>query len=122
MEKQKKCSSKEHLEIDAIIYCQLCKKYMCNKCEKMHSYLFPEHHTLNLNEDIKYIFTGYCKEENHPIKLEYYCKNHNQLCCLACLCKIKGEGNGQHFNCDVCLIKEIKEEKMNKLDENIRYL
>ena len=31
-------------------------------------------------------------------------------------------GYGQHFNCEVCLIKDIKDEKKNKLKENIKYL
>ena len=68
------------------------------------------------------LFTNICKEQNHEDQLEFYCKNHNKLCCAACLSKIKGKGNGQHFNCNVCLIEEIKEEKRNKLNENIKYL
>ena len=123
MKEQKKCSSKDHLEYNAIIYCQICKKFMCNKCEKMHSILFPDHHALKLlNEYIKDIFTGFCEEENHPIKLEYFCKNHNKLCCAICLCKIKGEGKGQHNDCNACFIKEIESEKKNKLNDNIKTL
>ena len=52
----------------------------------------------------------------------FYCKNHNKLCCAACLSKMKVNGYGQHFNCEVCLIKDIKKEKKNKLKENIKYL
>ena len=44
-EKQK-CSLKEHNEIDAKIYCQECKIYMCNKCENIHSGLINNHHIL----------------------------------------------------------------------------
>ena len=65
--------------------------------------------------------SSFCKEQNHKNKLEFYCKNH-KLCCAACLSKITGNGYGQHFNCEVCLIKEIKEEKKNKLKENVKYL
>ena len=36
--------------------------------------------------------------------------------------KMKENGYGQHFNCEVCLIKDINEEKKNKLKENIKYL
>ena len=122
MKNQKKCSSKEHLEIEAISFCQKCEIFMCNKCEKIHSGLCPEHPTINLNEDIKNVFTGLCKEENHPNKLEFYCKDHNQLCCAACLCKIKAEGKGQHNACNACSIKEIEGEKKNKLKENIKCL
>ena len=67
-------------------------------------------------------FSGICKEIKHKVELEFYCKNHNQLCCAACLSKIKNKGNGQHSDCDVCLIEEIKNEKKNKLKENIKYL
>ena len=56
------------------------------------------------------------------MKLEFYCKAHNTLCCAACLSKIKEKGNGQHFECEVCCIENIKEEKKNKLNDNIKAL
>ena len=40
----------------------------------------------------------------------------------GCITKIEGEGKGQHSNCDVCLLKEIKDEKNNKLKKNINLL
>ena len=115
----KKCSLKKHSEIKAVIYCVDCKRYLCNKCKNNHSELFEDHQFLNLDKNIKDIFTGYCTENNHNISLEYFCKVHNKLCCAACITKIEGEGKGQHSNCDVCLLKEIKDEKMNKLKDNI---
>jgi hypothetical protein len=49
MENQKKkCSLKKHAEIDAIIFCQDCKTYMCNKCQSHHSELFENHKTIDL--------------------------------------------------------------------------
>ena len=118
----KKCSLKKHEEINAISYCQECKIYMCNKCENHHIELFQNHHEHKLDKDINEIFTGFCKEINHFDKLEFYCKNHNKLCCTACISKIKREGKGQHTDCDVCNIEDIKEEKKNKLKENIKIL
>ena len=118
----KKCSSKEHNTIPAISYCQKCDLYMCTKCQKIHSNLCPHHHDYNLDKDVNEIFTGLCNEKRHSIELEYFCKNHNQLCCAACLCKIKGEVNGQHKDCDVCVIKDIKEEKKKNFDKNIQSL
>ena len=56
------------------------------------------------------IFSNIYKEPNHK-QFEFYCKNKNKLCYAASLSKIKGKWNGQHFNCNVCLIEEIKEEK-----------
>ena len=117
----KKCSLIEHKETYAIIFCVECKIYMCNKCETFHSKLFPRHDTYNSDTDINDIFTGFCKEKEHHDKLEYFCKTHNQLCCAACIAKIKINENGKHKDCNVCIIDEIKEEKKNKITENINY-
>ena len=124
--KKIKCSSSEHEELDANSYCQECKVFICNKCETFHSKLFKNHHVFILekdkDKDTYNLFTGFCNEKNHNDKLIFYCKNHNQLCCPACLCKIQAEGFGLHKECDVCLIKDIKDEKINKLKENIQSL
>ena len=123
MELQKrKCSSSKHPEIDAISYCQDCKKYFCNKCQNMHSDLLEDHKIINLNK-INEVFIDKCKENNHNnCKLEFFCKEHNTLCCLGCLCKIKKRGYGQHHDCNVSHIDDIQDEKRNKLKENINNL
>ena len=118
-QKVKKCSFIEHKEYDAIIYCLECKIYLCNKCNNYHSKLFSNHHQYNCEKNISEIFIGLCEEQNHNYELEYYCKEHNQLCCIACIAKIKTEKIGQHKDCSICLIKDIEEEKKNKLKENI---
>ena len=120
--KIKKCSLIDHKETNAIIFCLECKIFMCNKCETFHSKLHPNHDTFNSDKDINDIFTGFCKEKDHPNKLEYFCKNHNKLICAACIAKIKNKENGKHTDCDICIIDEIKEEKKNKIEENIKYL
>ena len=122
MDTNHKCSSKEHNEIDAIIFYNTCKIYMCNKCEVFHSNLFINHQQFNLDKEIKEIFTGICTEENHTEKLKYFCKDHNKLCCALCLCKLKGKGNGQHSDCDTCYIEDIKEEKKINLKKNLNLL
>ena len=118
----KKCTSKDHENFDANIYCKECHIYMCTKCEKIHSGLCINHNTFKLDKDINEIFTGFCKIENHRNKIEYYCKDHNELCCGLCITKIEGKGNGQHKNCNICFLEDIKDEKKNKLNENIKYL
>ena len=105
--KKYKCSSKEHNEFDANCYCQKCDIYMCNKCEKFHTSLLPNHHSITLDKDISNTFTGFCKVEKHQIELDYFCKNHNILCCAKCITKIKGKGNGQHIDCNVCIYEDI---------------
>ena len=122
MENQKKCSLKDHSNINAVAYCQKCEIYMCNKCNKVHQDLCTNHSDYIVNDNINELFNEICKEEKNHSKLNYFCKNHNKLCCLSCIAKIKGEGIGQHKDCDVFFIKEIKDEKINKLKENIKYL
>ena len=109
----------EHKETEAKIYCQECKIYMCNKCENYHSKLF-HHQTFNLMKDINEIFTGFCKEENHLDKLEYFCKDHQKLCCSACIAQINKNGKGQHGECNICLIQDIKNEKKEYFSESIK--
>ena len=117
-----KCSLKDHEEINANMFCQECRIYMCNKCINYHSNLFKNHHTINLDKNIKDIFTGLCQENNHLIKLEYFCKTHNVMCCSSCIAKIKKLGNCQHINCEVCTIEDISIEKKNTLLDNIKIL
>ena len=95
---------------------------MCNKCEIFHSKLCKNHRTFVLKKDNEEIFTGFCKEENHQIKLQYFCKNHNSLCCAACISKIKSNGNGNHKDCEIYKIDDIKDEKLNKSKDNIKLL
>ena len=116
-----KCSSSKHAEINAVSYCPDCKKYFCNKCLNFHVEILEDHKTINLNQKNE-IFTNKCKEKNHINKLEFYCKEHNTLCCVACTSKYKKEGYGQHFDCSITLIENIKDEKRNKLKENIKNL
>ena len=112
--KNEKCSFKEHKEVIAISYCQECNIYMCNKCLNLHEQLFYNHHLNNLDKDIIEIFTNICKVNNHQNKFQYYCKEHNILCCAKCITKIEGEGNGLHKDCNICFIKNIKDEKRAK--------
>ena len=120
--KSKKCSLIEHKENNAILFCYDCKIFMCNKCEKHHSELFRNHQQFKLDKDITEIFTGYCNEENHSDELTYFCKTHNKLCCAKCITKIKGEKNGQHTDCDICFVKDIENDKKNKLNKTIKIL
>ena len=117
-----KCTSQDHGNIEAVCYCQECKIYICNKCQILHSKLCLHHHSYKIENNASEIFTGFCKEKNHYDLLDFYCKDHNQLCCASCLCKIKEKGKGQHKDCNVCVIEDIIDEKKNKLNENINML
>jgi len=119
----KKCSYEEHKELKAISYCKNCNIYLCNKCENnFHSKYLQNHSTIKLDKDKQDLFTNYCNIKNHFDELKFFCKNHNVLCCSICICKIKGNEYGQHADCEVCLIENIKENKKNILKQNINLL
>jgi len=118
---EKKCFSKDHEETPSF-YCMECEIYMCKNCKDLHSKLFKYHKEYSLDKDINLIFNGYCKEKNHLDKLEYYCKTHNKLCCSACIAKIKRNDKGQHTDCEVYVIEDIKDSKKGILQKNIKYL
>ena len=119
----KKCAFEEHKNIDAIDYCSECDIYVCEKCKDYHQYLVENNHNKNLrNKENNEINNEICYEHNHENKYEYFCKTHNTLCCIKCVTKIRGSGNGQHSQCDICLIDDIREEKKMKLKQNISYL
>ena len=87
--KNKKCSSKKHLEIDAVYYCQECKIYLCNKCQNLHLEYYDNHQLYNLDkDDLNEIFIDLCQLSNHNVKCQYFCKTHNILCCAFCITKI----------------------------------
>ena len=119
--KEKKCSSKAHNGKQAISFCHDCRIYLCNKCQKTHTELY-DHLLISQDKDLKEIFTGYCEEENHPCELNFYCKTHNKLICAACISKIKIEGFGQHTDCDISTLEDIKDAKKELLQENIKFL
>ena len=119
MELNKKCSLEEHKETEANTFCPECHISMCKKCENAHNTLFKTHHQYNFEKNSEEIFTGFCLLKNHHIELKYSCKNHNKLCCAACIAKINKIGDGQHKDCDVCIINDIKEEKKKKLMNNV---
>ena len=98
------------------------QKILFNKCQIFHSEIFKDHNPINMSK-INEEFINKCKEDNHNnCKLEFFCKEHNILCCACCITKIKKGGYGQHFDCDVYHIKDIKDEKRNKLKENVNNL
>ena len=122
MEQKQKCSIKAHKDLDAIKYCEQCKIFMCNKCLNYHKELFKNHQQYKIDKNNNGIFIDICKEKGHEKKLEFFCKSHNTLCCAVCISKINAKGYGQHKDCDISQIEDIKEEKKNKLNENIKYL
>ena len=117
-----KCYYNEHSEQTATNFCFKCKKFLCETCSTSHYDTNPKHNLFSVDKDLHLNFTGFCNEGNHPNKLDYYCSTHNNLCCAACLCKLKENGDGQHTECKVCYIGDIKEEKKKLLNANLKLL
>jgi len=120
--KKMKCSLQTHNSQKVIKYCKECNICMCNECFFHHSKLFINHHLTDISGENGNIFIEFCKEENHSNKLEYFCKTHNQLCCLSCIGKDSNSENAKHKNCEFCKIEEIKEEKKSNLEKNLKLL
>ena len=118
----KKCYNKAHANKKAVKCCLGCNKYLCELCAENHFKCDRKHELYSLDSEQNLNFTGTCNEKNHPNKLDYYCSTHNNLCCAACLCKIKEKGDGQHNECNACYIGEIKDEKKKLLSNNINTL
>ena len=89
MEKNPKCSSKAHKDIEAISYCEHCKIFMCNKCLNYHKESYENHQLNNVNKNNNEIFIDICKNPGHEKRYEFFCKKHNELCCIACISKLE---------------------------------
>ena len=68
------CSKKLHEKIDAIIYCQECDIYMCNKCKQSHSDLFESHHLHNLDKNKMIFLLYYARMPNIMLSLNISAK------------------------------------------------
>ena len=112
MEKQMiKCSKHELTNQNAFKYCIECNIYMCQDCFNLHSKLFIEHHLIDINAEMTNFFNGFCKEDEHKNKLEYFCETHNQLCCSSCIEKDQNIEFSKHKNCNIHYIYDVKQEK-----------
>ena len=111
------CSMINHTGQKSIKFCDKCKIFMCHQCLVHHKALFYNHYLIDLTQDNKNLFTEICQEDNHSNKLELFCKTHNKLCCSTCT-----EKNGKHNKCQICKIEDIKEEKKNNLEKNLKAL
>ena len=117
------CSSKEHkIKVEAFFFCQKCEISLCKKCDNIHSNICPNHKTFIIRNDLGKIFSGLCEEEGHINELDFFCENHNQLCCLSCIANIKDEKLGKHKDCKIYKIEDIKDKKEKKINKNIKLL
>ena len=101
-----KCSNHENK--NGVIYCNICGKYMCEDCEKLHMQLLSNHNPINLDKNINEILYLTCKEKNHfNQQLIFYCNEHKKLCCIYC----KDNMTGIHSKCNISYLDDIKRKK-----------
>lgn len=73
----------------AISWCITCSEALCDTCKKCHvTNKMSRHHTLAAIEDIdKFLIWAtsdqFCEEHTNK-KLELFCVDHDQVCCLTC--------------------------------------
>ena len=119
----KKCSSENHSDKEAIVYCNFCSLYMCKKCETFHSELFKNHNPISLKNNSNITFYNICKEKNHSNQLLiYYCNTHKILCCPLCISKIKTNNDGKHADCEIHSLDELKTQKEKEFCDKINLL
>ena len=80
METSSKCSAKTHKEVDAILFCEKCQIFMCNKCLNHHKELFENHQLFTLDKNNNELFINFCRIDGHEKKFEYFCKTDNEFC------------------------------------------
>lgn len=116
------CSLDDHKDKEAIIECENCDIKLCNECSKIHKKYLPKHNLILMNSLESFYLKYNCSYENHNKILNYYCENHNELCCALCLC-IKEDSNfGIHNKCKILSINEIENIKKQNLTQNIKKL
>lgn len=119
-----RCSNPKCGGSAAISFCYECGKYMCDSCEGFHSSFCPNHATVPVSDLLSaggQFFTGRCSlpgHNNNP--LQFYCKDHNVPCCVACLCT-KGELS-RHSGCDTVDIKDAEPLLRSGLSGSIKAL
>ena len=120
METKQNCSSQK--ESVAITVCEQCKISMCDQCLDDHKKLFEGHLSHDTSKNNGKTFINLCKKVNHEKKFDFFCKDHNELCCGGCVTKIKYREYGEHNDCNICSIEDIKEEKKNIFNNNVKFV
>ena len=139
---KKKCSLEKHKDKEAFSYCTKCEKYMCKKCEQIHSDFFESKHSLfiyesknfeniknnkeiselaqlQIQENIKYLkeFFPKLKEKNEKLKTEFEKVEQSKEELLIKIQKYFTRIRNELNNIEDEFTKEI-EEKFEKLELN----
>lgn len=113
---KRKCS--KHQSSEVVTYYPECKKFCCEECDKLMRELFPEYHSLPIDEvsELTLTFNDRCGEIGHSdCPLNYFCRDHSELCCSECAYS----EHGKHHNCKIVRIKDIENEYKGRLSASV---
>lgn len=85
----------QNLNIEALFYCNDCKKLICEECNKYHAMYFEGHNVLGRKEvarwgNVKPVTSSFMCDV-HPWKEEkMYCEEHGVVCCDDCVSLVHG--------------------------------
>ena len=116
---KRKCS--KHQSSEVVTYYPECKKFCCEECDKLMRELFPEYHSLPIDEvsELTLTFNDRCSEIGHSdCPLNYFCRDHSELCCSECAYS----EHGKHRGCKVVRIKDIENEYKGRLSASVEAL
>ncbi|XP_063420762.1 protein wech-like [Mytilus trossulus] len=95
----------QHVVRDADFWCSECDEGLCSSCEKHHraSKASRNHEVISMNNYQKLPHTiasinQYCSD--HDKKYQYFCSQHENLCCPLCI-------TTNHKTCDLMAIDDI---------------
>lgn len=113
---KRKCS--KHQSSEVVTYYPECKKFCCEECDRLMRELFPEYHSLPIDEvsELTLTFSDRCGEIGHSdCPLNYFCRDHSELCCSECAYSEAGK----HRGCKVVRIKDIENEYKSRLSSSV---
>ncbi|KAH3807227.1 hypothetical protein DPMN_135562 [Dreissena polymorpha] len=104
----------------ATVFCKECKELLCDECKKPHTIYRPGKHKLVSILDMNTASvvsemrgTDICEE--HGMKIEFYCEDHDKLCCSTCVL--------MHRKYDhVYEIASVAEEKYQTLKKTLKIM
>ncbi|XP_060570957.1 uncharacterized protein LOC132729253 [Ruditapes philippinarum] len=77
--------SKNGISRPATIFCSTCEEFQCEDCANGHTiYKFLKNHNLQNATEAKPSLTRISICEKHNESIDFYCKEHNELCCGTC--------------------------------------
>ena len=107
------CNFGVHHNVQAILYCFKCDKYLCNDCLERHDEFFQGRGHITINQKIKHQY--FCAKSSHEENvLNLYCLKCNKYLCCDCKDCMKEHQENDIYNFDNI------ENEINEIKNNIK--